>query len=348
MRLGAGTRSALVPRATIHHAPAPSLRAGGGPALAQESSAGLQPLWAAFLAFARAVGAWFKRLFARPDAVPMPPAGPGPAEALILGAGIVDGGILSGVLTVSPGPDGAVRTAGARWASPRGTANAVLRVDGQGLSGEANLEASVGNAWVRGTAQASGEGVGGTVTVASPGIQATVAGGVADGKTAIAGTLQAKVGTAGTLQAEGALLHDSEGSHGRAELSLSDPSTRLALSYQQDGLTHAAGGTLTVQGSHSVLGMGGDFAWSPEGDGGRLYGRWQSDAIGEQIGGFTVRGALEAGALKMPGQDWRGYAAGRVTAEKDNAALFVQVDQGMGQGFGRAGAGVTFGAQLRF
>lgn len=357
-----GVAAPARPVAAPRRRPAPLL-AGGGTPLASTVPVGrpVAPWRAALASLVQAIAGWFRRLFSRPASngpAPTPgypsyPAASGSVLAAPLtpiaggvsqdgrttaavgwtsvngttgvaarADAVGDGRVLSGVIAVTPGPTGLVGTAGARLVTPTVAAEGQVQVDGQGVAG--------------------------TVAIAGPRVQGNVVAGVTRATTAVAGQVQARVGEQTVVQAAGALVAGPEGTSAQAGVAIANPTTRASVQYQRDGATQAVGGQLEHRLPHSVLGVGGDYRWSPEGDGGRVYGRYQTDPIGERIGGWTVRGGLEAGAMKLPGQEWNGYAAGRVSADRDNASLFLQVDQRFGPSSLGGSPGVMVGAQFRF
>ncbi len=256
--------------------------------------------------------------------------------------------LVSGAAAVTNSPNGLAATVGARVASPKVVAEGSVRADATGVSGQANVAATVGDARVLGTVAANRDMAAGALTVSSPRVQGAIAGVVTEDSTTVAGALAARVGKDGALQAAGLYRNGPEGIRANVQAAYQDPTTEAGLRYSQEDDLRAAGGFVNKRLPHSTVALGADYLWSPAGDGGRAYGRWQSDAIGEQVGGFTVRGGLEAGALKLPGQDWSTYAAGRVTAEKANAALFTEINHQAGPGFNRPETSLKFGAQFRF
>lgn len=256
--------------------------------------------------------------------------------------------LVSGAAAVTRTSEGMAATVGGRVASPDMVAEGSVRVDAAGVSGQGRIAGKVGEAHVLGTVAANPQMAAGGLTVAGPRVQGAVAGVVTKESTMVAGDLAARVGQDGALRAAGLYRNGPDGVHANLQAAYQAPKTEAGLRYAQDDEMRAAGAYLNRQLPHSSLSLGADYLWSPQGDGGRAYGRWQSDAIGERVAGFTVKGAVEAGAVKLPGQDWNTYAAGRVTAEKDNAALFAEIDHKAGPGFSQPDASLKFGAQFRF
>lgn len=256
--------------------------------------------------------------------------------------------LVSGAAAVTRTEEGMAATVGARVSSPTLAADGSVRVDARGVSGQANVAGTVGDARVLGTVAANPEMAAGALTVTSPRAQGALAGVVTRDSATVAGAVAARVGQDGALNAAGLYQKGPEGVRANVQASYQDPTTEAGLRYAQDNDVRSAGGYLNKRLPHSALSLGADYLWSPLGNGGRAYGRWQSDAIGETVGGFQVRGGLEAGAVKLPGQEWSTYAAGRVTAEKDNAALFTEINHQAGPGFSRPDTSIKFGAQFRF
>ncbi|HEY9856629.1 MAG TPA: hypothetical protein V6D05_12880 [Stenomitos sp.] len=331
------------------------VKAGGGqpvpvatPAQAPAMSA-LQQLGAAVFQALSGFFAWLRSLFKAPDqpmAVsqpmgPMPtgqapnPTSPRPSAAPL--------GIQPGVTVQQGGV-----TAGARVSTPTLTADGSVRVDARGVSGQGNVAGTIGDARVLGTVAANSDGAAAALRVAGPRVEGAIAGVLTRDTQLVAGQVAAQVGEEGTLRAAGLYQDGPQGVRANAEAAYRDRTTEAGIRYDQDNDRKSLGGYVNKALPHSSLALGGDYLWSPEGNGGRAYGRWQSDAIGEQVGGFTVKGALEAGAVKLPGQDWSTYAAGRVTAEKDNAALFAEINHQAGPGFAQPDTTLKFGAQFRF
>lgn len=255
---------------------------------------------------------------------------------------------VTGAAAVTRTADGLAATVGGRVASPGLVADGSVRVDSTGVSGQANVAGKVGDARVLGTVAANPEMAAGALTVTSPKVQGAIAGVVTKDSTTVAGAVAAQVGKDGALRAAGLYQNGPGGVRANAQASYQDPTTAAGVRYAQDNETRAVGGFVDKRLPHSTLSLGGDYLWSPQGDGGRAYGRWQSDPIGEPVGGFRVRGGVEAGALKLPGQDWSTYAAGRITAEKDNAALFTEINHQAGPGFSHPDTSIKFGGQFRF
>lgn len=364
--------------------PVASVRAGGGPfapasAPAQAPTMGaLQQLLGALSSALGILVAWLRRLFR----APLPAAAPvssgtlaplQPAQGPVTGLqpGQVAGSVgrtqvagqpavgarvaartgdtfVTGAAAVTRSAAGLAATAGATVTAPTLAAEGSVRVDPSGVSGQGRVAGKVGDAHVLGTVAANPQMAAGGLTVVGPRVQGAVAGVVTKDSALVAGEVAARVGQEGALRAAGLYRKDAEGVHANLQAAYQDPTTEAGLRYAQDGATRAAGGYLNKRLPHSSLALGADYLWSPEGDGGRAYGRWQSDAIGENVGGFAVKGAVEAGALKLPGQDWNTYATGRVTAEKANAALFAEIEHKAGPGFSQPDTALKFGAQFRF
>lgn len=256
--------------------------------------------------------------------------------------------LVSGSAAVSRTAEGMAASVAAQVTTPNLTADGTVRVDEAGVSGQGRLAGKVGDAQLLGTVVANPQMAAGALVVTAPKVQGAIAGMKTKDSALVTGAVAARVGKDGAVHAEGLYQKGPEGVRANVQAAYQDPTTEAGLRYAQENEMRVAGGYLNKSLPHSKLSLGADYLWSPQGDGGRAYGRWQSDAIGETVARFKVKGALEAGAVKLPGQDWSTYAAGRVTAEKDNAALFAEVDHRAGPGFSRPDTTLKFGAQFRF
>lgn len=165
-----------------------------------------------------------------------------------------------------------------------------------------------------------------------------------NGQTAVAGNVAA---TFGDARAMGSLAMSRDATDAR--LLYQNPTTALEGHYTRQGDLHAVGGNVAKRFEHSSLGVGGDYNWSPRGNGGQVYGRWETDSVGETVGGFQVKGSVEAGAMKRPGErQWNSYAAGRVTAERRSTSIYVEGRHQGGPSFGAPQTQVSMGVQVKF
>lgn len=188
----------------------------------------------------------------------------------------------------------------------------------------------------------------GTLAVVSPTIQAAVSGLHQGDRTALSGQLAAAVGKDGMLRAQGAYERTPDATRAALEARYTDATTDLGVRYTQENAAHAVGAHLDKRFAHSTLAIAGEVQVSPEGEGGKVFGRWQTDAVGERAFGYQIRGEMEAGAVKQPGQDWNTYASGRIVGEKENASFFVGVQHQQGPMVSRPQTSVNAGLQFRF
>lgn len=154
------------------------------------------------------------------------------------------------------------------------------------------------------------------------------------------------VAARGEARAQGTLALTREATDAR--VLYQDPTTAAEGHYTRRGDQHAVGGELAKRFEHSALAVGGEYAWSPEGDGGKVYGRWQTDQVGETVGGFRVRGGVEAGAIKVPGETWSTYAAGRLSADRGDTSLYLEGRHQGGTAFGAPETQVSVGLRMTF
>lgn len=188
----------------------------------------------------------------------------------------------------------------------------------------------------------------GTLAVASPTVQAAVTGRHQGDRTELSGQLAAAIGQDGMLRAQGAYERRPETTRAALEARYTDATTDLGVRYAQENATRTVGAHLDKRFAHSTLAIAGELQLSPEGEGGKAYGRWQTDAIGERAFGYQIRGEMEAGAVKQPGQDWNTYASGRIVGEKENASFFVGVQHQQGPRVSHPQTSVNAGLQFRF
>jgi hypothetical protein len=196
------------------------------------------------------------------------------------------------------------------------------------------------------TANASGATAG--ATLSSPKVVGAVVATASNGQVGAGAQVAIKAGEQGVVTAAGLVQSGPTGLQAGANLGYQAPTLAAEAHYVQNGDMHAAGATVDKRFDHSALGLGAEYLWRGNQDGGRVYGRWQSDAVGETVAGYQVRGSIEGGALKQPGESWAPYAAGRVTAEKENSALFLEARQSMPMGGRSPETQVMAGLQFRF
>lgn len=239
--------------------------------------------------------------------------------------------------------------ASARVQNSKLQAEATVRDRNGQLSASGAVATQVGDTAVRGqVTHAEGQGTMGTLMVAGPRLQAAVSGLHHNDRTAVAGQLAAQVGQDGRLTASGLYEQTSEAARASVTAGYQDRTTDASLRYMQENDTRYVGGSLDKRFEHSTLGIGGDYISNAQGDGGRLYGRWKTDEVGPRALGYQIRGEMEAGALKMPGQDWNTYAAGRIVGEKENSSFFLGVQHQQGPMFSRPETSINAGFQIRF
>jgi hypothetical protein len=239
--------------------------------------------------------------------------------------------------------------ASARVQHPDLQAEATLRERNGQFSAEGALTARVDEATIRGSIRhAEGEGTVGTLSLTSRKVQAEIAGVHQGDRQALTGQVAAQIGQDGRLLASASYEKTTETTRAALAARYTDATTEAGLRYLRENDVQTLGASLDKRYAHSTLGVAAEVLKGPAGEGGRLYGRWKTDAIGERAFGYQIRGEVEAGAMKAPGQDWNTFASGRIVGEKENASFFVGLEHQQGPVFDQPQTRVNAGVQIRF